>query len=193
MTRVWKFEVFSTTQRRILVIIRWSIKENLLISRFRKSHQFWLVTQLENLHGSDGCQTLRSRLTVLSLRQDLVHGVLRQFHLIIGIILPPSFLAIGFLRLSRWAFSTPFCSAPTVTPPSFHFLHDVEVTLGVSFNAQSQATDIPGISSRNTLSPYFGSFNTHCHPVQGPGHPHTVVTHFHSRTPCFLQLPRSSS
>ena len=165
MTRVWKFEVFSTTQRRILVIIRWSIKENLLISRFRKSHQFWLVTQLENF----------------------------QFHLIIGIILPPSFLAIGFLRLSRWAFSTPFCSAPTVPPPSFHFLHDVEVTLGVSFNAQSQATDIPGISSRNTLSPYFGSFNTHCHPVQGPGHPHTVVTHFHSRTPCFLQLPRSSS
>ena len=43
---------------------------------------------------------------------------------------------------------------------SQHFLRAAESTLGVSFNAQSQAPDIPGISSLNQLSQYLGSFNT---------------------------------
>ena len=107
--RVWKLEVFATPQN----------------------------TQLEKLHGSDGCQDLRSHLTVLTLRQDLVHGVLLQFHLLIWIRLTPSCLANGFRRLFPWS-----C-----------------ITLGVSFNTLSQVSDIPGISVRNTLSYCFGSFN----------------------------------
>ena len=39
------------------------------------------------------------------------------------------------------------------------FLRAAEAALGVSFNAQSQAPDIPGISLRNALSLYCGSFN----------------------------------
>ena len=39
------------------------------------------------------------------------------------------------------------------------FLRAAEAALGVSFNAQAQASDIPGISSRDALSVYFGSFN----------------------------------
>ena len=80
-------------------------------------------------------------------------------------------------RLFPWTCITPFCSAPILPPallqtPRFShtlsslgpksravgqlFLHTVEVVLGVSFNTQSQVTDIPGISSRNALSVYFG-------------------------------------
>jgi hypothetical protein len=39
------------------------------------------------------------------------------------------------------------------------FARAVEAALGVSFNAQSQAPDIPEISTRNQLSIYTGSFN----------------------------------
>ena len=39
------------------------------------------------------------------------------------------------------------------------FLRVAEAALGVSFNAQSQVPDIPGISSHNALVVYFGSFN----------------------------------
>ena len=48
---------------------------------------------------------------------------------------------------------------PKSHPPSQLFLHTPEVDLGVSFNAQSQVSDIPGISSHNALSLYLGSFN----------------------------------
>ena len=66
-----------------MVLIRGSIKENLLLSRFRKSRQLLLVSQLEKLHGSDGCQALWSHLMILLMQQDLVHGALLQFHLLI--------------------------------------------------------------------------------------------------------------
>ena len=39
------------------------------------------------------------------------------------------------------------------------FLRAAEAVLDVSFNTQSQVPDIPGISSLNALSVYFGSFN----------------------------------
>ena len=39
------------------------------------------------------------------------------------------------------------------------FLRAAEAALGASFNTQSQAPDIPGISSRNQLTQYLGSFN----------------------------------
>ena len=65
------------------------------------TNKILLVTQLEKLHGSDGCQASRSRLTVLRLQQDLVHGTLLQFHLLIWIILTPSCLSNGFVRLFR--------------------------------------------------------------------------------------------
>ncbi len=53
------------------------------------------------------------------------------------------------------------------------FLRDVETVPGVSFNVQSQGPDIPGISSRNTLSVCIRRFFQH--PVQGPGHPLAVT------------------
>ena len=45
-----KLEVFSTPLHCVILVLRCgSIKENFLISWFRKSHQLWLVTKLENL------------------------------------------------------------------------------------------------------------------------------------------------
>ena len=46
--------------------------------------------QMEKLHGSDGRQALRSRLTILLLQQDLVHGDLLQSLLLTLMILSPS-------------------------------------------------------------------------------------------------------
>ena len=40
------------------------------------------------------------------------------------------------------------------------FTREVEVALGVSFKDQSKASDIPCISTHNSLSLYTGSFNT---------------------------------
>ena len=154
MPQVWKLEVFSTPQLHILVLIRGSIKENLLLSRFRKSRQLWLVTQLEKLHGSDGCQALRSRLTVLPLCQDIVHGALLQFHLLIWIILTPSSLTDGFSQIiplgmqHTLLLGTNF--APLLQAPrSFHTLG----SLGPKSNAASHLfLRLPSVFL-STLSP----------------------------------------
>ncbi len=49
-----------------------------------------MVMKMEKLHGSDGRQTLRRRLTILLLHQDLVHGDLLQSLLLTLVILSPS-------------------------------------------------------------------------------------------------------
>lgn len=172
----WKLEVFPTSQHRILLLKCGSIKENLPISLLRKSHHLWLVTQLTVVQS---CR--RSRLTVLPLYQDLDHGSLFQFHLRLWIILTSSCLADGFRRLFPWSCSTPFRSAPILSPsfriPVFlipsepsaqsHILFSNSSSVRprpplavLSTNTQSQVSDIHGISTHNALSVYFGSFNT---------------------------------
>ena len=136
MPRVWKLEVFSTSQYRILVLQCGSIKENLLMSLLRKSRQIWLVTKLEKLYGSDGYQTLRSLLTVLPLLRDLTHGSLIQFHLILWIILTSSCLTNGFFRLIPWSSRTPCCLTPIL--PLFFKLPGFLIPLDLSSQRHTQ-------------------------------------------------------
>ena len=51
---------------------------------------YLLVLQMEKLHVSDGRQTVRSRLTILLLQQDLVHADLLQSLQLMSMILSPS-------------------------------------------------------------------------------------------------------
>jgi hypothetical protein len=60
---------------------------------------------------SNGRQTLRSRLTILLLQQNLVHG--DQLHYPFPLsILTTSLQGGGFVRLLRWAFGTHVRPAP---------------------------------------------------------------------------------
>ena len=130
--RVWKLEVFSTPQIRKLVSIRGSIKENLLLSRFRKSHQLLLITQMENLHDSGSMESTK----------DLANAPRSSPRSPTSI--PPPYLnntqvklfVNCFFRWSHWAFSTPFC----LSPPSFKIPGFLII--------KSQVSDIPGILSR---------------------------------------------
>jgi hypothetical protein len=65
----------------------------------------------KKLHVSNGRQTLRSRLTILLLQQNLVHGDLLHYPFLFS-ILTTSLQAGGFVRLLRWAFGTHVRSAP---------------------------------------------------------------------------------
>ena len=76
-------------------------------------------------------------------------------------------------------------------PPAFsqRFVRAEEAALGVSFNAQSQAPDIPGISSRAA----FRNIQHLYRPNPSPGHPLAVVASVYGRALGFFQRPRSSS
>ncbi len=171
MSRVWKSEISLTTQYHMSVLKCGSIQESPLISIFRKSRQSCLVTKLEKLYGFDGYQTLRSRLTVLSLRQDLVHGTLLQCHLIFWVILKPSLLANCFFRSSHWVRSTPCWSAPILPLWSNHPVF----------------TRHPGyVISRG----FFLLYILFTDPIQGPGHPIFVFARVYGRD---VDLQDSSS
>jgi hypothetical protein len=74
--------------------------------------------------------TVRSRLTVLLLRQDLDHGTLFQIHLVFWIILKSSCLSNGKFRLFHYACSTTCCLAPIL--PLFFKLPDFIIPLELS-------------------------------------------------------------
>jgi hypothetical protein len=76
----------------------------------------------------------------------------------------------------------------TQAAPSL-FQRAAEVALGVSFNVQSQAPDIPGASFRAPLLRHTGSFFTD--PIQGPGY--TLAARIYGRAFGLPQRPRSSS
>ena len=77
---------------------------------------------------------------------------------------------------------------PKIPESSQCFVRTEEAALGISFNAQSQAPDIPGISTRN-----FAIHIVLKNSIQGSGHPLTVVVWVYGRGFGFLQRPRSSS
>jgi hypothetical protein len=154
-----------------------------------------LLMWKKKLHVSDGRQTLRSRLTILLLQQDRVHGDQLHYPLLFSIILTTSCQTGGFVRLPRW-------STPTVISlklPGSHmplepsvqcqaaphlFYRAAEVALGVSFNAQSQTPDIPGASSR---AAFVATHNFLTGPIPG----YTLVERIYGRAFGLLQHPSS--
>ncbi len=73
-----------------------------------------LLMWKKKLHVSNGRQTLRSRLTILLLQQNLVHGDQLHYPLLFS-ILTTSLQSGGFVRLPCWAFGTHVRSAPMIS------------------------------------------------------------------------------
>ena len=120
---------------------------------------------------------LWSRLRILLMHQDLVHGVLLQFHLLIWIILKSSCL------------STVFSDDPT-GHSAHHFACHPPPSRFQVFSSSSPRCQTSLVSCHARTVSILRFFR---HPVQGPGHPRVVVAHFHSRTLDFPQHTRSSS